>query len=207
MRALSLLLVLVACRASATGEARRTRDVPIGAGLSIAAGPMIVDLPAEQGYRFVAPNEIVIAATSEDIASSGGASVLPMRDAIATVLHSQGWRDVGDSADYDITVFEVARTGFRREERTEKISTATSGLRRCDQSRSGQPASSCTVDEPVTERTYSIGVPIVTRGTVVVIRRRDDGAQRLWQLEPGNDERGKAIVARDLLRLLAAQGR
>ena len=122
------------------------------------------------------------------------------------MFFANGWRLAPDSATYEFTVFTAARTEMRPETRTEQTttSTTTSGLPRCDESRGGaQPRCS---NNPVNSRTYVVHVPVTTRLIFHVVRRRADGAVRLWVHQAGNLPAADATVARDLLRLLLSRG-
>jgi len=159
----------------------------------------LIDLEGDRRFRWVAPESLVRGLTSEDIASVTSADVLRLRESVETVFFADGWRLVPDSAVYELTVFVAARTEMRAETRTEQTITPTTDLPRCDASRGGaQPR--CT-NNPVNSRTYVVQVPVTTRLVFHVVRRRADGAVRLWVNEAANLPAAEATVARDLLRL------
>ena len=202
---LGALLCAAGCagtsRAPRTGHPQASRLIPLGAGIALPAGPLLVSLPQDQYYRFVPPDSLVRGATSEDVASAGAMRTL--RASIDVVLRSQGWRESGDSAEYEFSVFQAARTARRTEEREELIvSSPTSGLPRCDQSRGGnQPRGS---NDPHRTRIVRVSVPYTVRRVIAVLRRRSDGAVRFWVQQDADAESTQATIARDLLRLLAS---
>jgi hypothetical protein len=188
-----------ASRAPLAGHPEATRLIPLGAGIALPAGPLLVSLPQDQAYRFVPPDSLVRGATSEDVASARRMGAL--RAGIDIVLQSQGWRESHDSAAFELALFVAARTLTRTEEREELVvSSPTSGLPRCDLSRLGnQPR--CTND-PQRTRLVRVSVPYTVTRVIAVMRRRSDGAVRFWIRQDADPESTQAIIARDLLRIL-----
>ncbi|MCE9602359.1 MAG: hypothetical protein K8S21_09165 [Gemmatimonadetes bacterium] len=165
---------------------------------------VLLGLEEDRRFRWVPPDSLLRGLTSDDVASVGSPTVLGLRESVETVVTANGWRLVPDSADYEIAIFTVARTELRRETRTEQAVTATTGLPRCDESK-GQRAGSTCSNNPVSSRSYEVGVPLTVRNVFHVVRRRADGAVRVWVNPDGNLPAVEATVARDLLRLFLSR--
>ncbi len=181
--------------------ARRAESrIPLGDGLALPAAQRILTLPSDQRYRFVPPDSLVGGTTTEDVRSASQTASL--RTAMSVVLHSRGWRESEDSADFDIAIFFSRRTQMRSEVREERVvSTEASHLPRCDASRGGnQPR--CTNEREPAVRRVSVSVPYTTTRMYHIIRRRSDGAVRFWAHTAVDMEQVKGIVARDLLETL-----
>ncbi len=200
--ALAAFCASAACAGSrsAGGAPGTTRVIPLGSDIGLPAGPRLRSLPADQRFRFVAPDSIVRGSTSEDAASVR--LVSDLRTGISVVLHSHGWRESSDSAEFDVAVFTSRRTMWRTEMREEQVpATSTSNLPRCDLSRMGnQPR--CTNEPPQRTRTVRVSVPYTISRTHGIVRRRADGAVRYWSFGETDLERVKATIARDLLAML-----
>jgi hypothetical protein len=177
--------------------------VNLPAGLKMSRALQLIDLDGDRRFRWVAPESLVRGLTSEDIASVASGGVLRLRESVQTLFFANGWRLTPDSAVYEYTVFTAARTEMRPETRTEQTTTSTSGLPRCDESRGGAQAR-CS-NNPVNSRTYVVHVPVTTRLVFHLVRRRADGAVRLWVNQAENLPAADATVARDLLRLLLSR--
>lgn len=193
----------VAAGARVVAPDLRGRDQSLGNGLTLPAAPRIFLLESPRTFRFVPPDVLVHGVTSEDIASADVTSAEELRAAVVTILNSEEWTEVGaqDSAEYDIAVFFTARTEQVSETRSEPVSTATSSLPRCDESRGQRPGATCT-NTPVRERTYRTSRAQTVRNVYHVIRRNDDGALKWWRHSTNQLDRVEALVARDLLRML-----
>jgi len=199
------VFAFVACRAPAGGfeTPRPERAARLAAGLTMTPALVLLELAPDAQFRWAAPESLVNGLTSEDIASVNSTEVLDLRESVRTVVLASGWRLVPDSAQYEIAVFTVARTGMRREGRTESFQNPDSNLPLCDTSRgSNQPR--CRNGPAQTTRTVYVSVPYTERHVFHVVRRVSDGATRVWT-HPVIDLRAvDAGVARDLLRLFAS---
>ncbi len=206
MVALGVALTLAGCHHGAAADrdaASRRREVRLPSGISIAPALAIVALEPDRRYRWVAPDSLVKGLTSEDAGSVRSRTALDLRRSVETVVGASGWRISSDSADYDLAVFVVSRTEMVRETRTERTTTATTGLPRCSESTGQRPGATCSND-PVNSRTYEVNVPTIVRRVFHVVRRRSDGATRVWVNPVADLPAVDATVARDLLRLLTA---
>lgn len=204
---LALLLAVAGCAGSsgATVQASpRVREARLPSGLTMAPALAIIELEEDRRFRWADPDSLVRGLTSEDAASVHSRVVLDLRESVRTVLLANGWRLVPDSADYDVAVFTVARTEMQRETRTEQTTTATSSLPRCNESTGQRPGASCT-NEPVRTRSYQVNVPVTVRRVYHVVRRREDGATRVWVHGTTDLAAVDASVARDLLRLFTSR--
>lgn len=201
---LAALLAGAACASARGAPPNPTegtlRQIPLGLGMVLPAGPQILTLPVDQRYRFVSPASIVRGVTTEDLTSVG--QVGDLRAAVGVVLHSRGWRESADSAEFDIAIFIGRRTEMRPEVREERIvSTTANQLPRCEQSRTGS-SPRCTTERDPTVRRVNVMVPHTVSRVYHVVRRRDDGAVRYWSHAVTDLEAVKGAVARDLLRTL-----
>lgn len=168
------LLCAPACaRTSATaaaGGAPAGRTMSVGAGITLPSGPVLRALPPGQRYRFVPPDSIASGLAADDVASMDEPTLVEWRDALARVLADGGWVASADSAAYDVTIFSVSRLGMRRESRVRLTANVTS----CGDVPTTQ-LQLCTDDPLQTTEEWS-----TSHATYHVIRRRSDGAVRVW---------------------------
>ncbi len=187
------------CRAAAMPGAPESRRAPqpvrLPSGLTMSPALAILDLEQNARYRWATPDSLVRGLTTEDAESVTSPRVLALSEPVGTVLRANGWRAVPDSAAYELAMFTVARTVMRREERTEYFQNPDSRLPRCDASL-GSKQPRCTTAAPPTTRSVLVNVPQTERWVFLILRRRSDGATRVWV----NSE----TVARDLMRLFTA---
>lgn len=206
LAAFGLALTLGGCHQQATvvrQPASAGRELQLPSGITMAPARRIVALEEDRRYRWVEPDSLVSGLTSEDAASVRSRTVFDLRQTVETVIAANGWRPSPDSAEYDLAVFVVSRTEMVREARTEQTTTATTGLPRCDASTARRPGERCS-NAPVNSRIYYVNVPTVVRRVFHVVRRRSDGATRVWVNPASNLPAVDAVVARDLLRLFTA---
>lgn len=202
-RAIAVALVLGGC-ASARGSGLSTGRIPIGNDLAVLGTTRILTLPDDQRFRFVPADSLVAGVTSEDAASVDLPAVANLREGFAIVLRSHGWVASDESPDFDIAIFMVRRTHMVTRTREERVPLANP-LPRCDLSRGGnQPR--CSDQRQETTRTVRYSEPVTSTRTIHVIRRRSDGAVRIWGADGFPSEQQKAMVARDLLRHLFTDG-
>lgn len=184
---LLLSLVAVASCASASGRIAENPDpvavlsqsvVPLGDGISLPVGPTLRELPKNQRYRFVSPDSIALGVTPEDIASVNEPRVAVLRNRFSTVFRNAQWTASTDSAQYDVTIFTTTRSKTRHLPREPLVTDLRTEPPNCDITPSPEPPP-C-VKEPIIVTRYEAAAI----HTVTIIRRRADGATRVWR-EPG----------------------
>lgn len=171
------------------------RTITIGDGMSMRVGPVLTALPPDQRYRFVPPDSLALGVDADGASSIEEPRLAELRKVFATVMESGRWVESADSAQFDVTIFSTARMTMRRGQRIMREQPncgqyATTGLQWC-------------IDEPA-EYVESWGTEY---HTIHIIRRRSDGAARIWRrygagrVSPGAVRTG---VSADLLEMLRA---
>lgn len=198
--AFALLLIPIVCagscaRASALPVADGVpfeRIITIGHGIMMRSGPRLRALPPDQRYRFVPP-ESLASGLSADVLASWEPELALRREAFSAAIGSGGWVESTDSVQFDVTVFTTERTTERRERHApEPI----------------MPGTEC--GAPSTQLQQCGEFPSAYRrqwdtayDTYHVLRRRSDGATRVWR-RPGIPDGSDGSMAADLRDMLRA---
>lgn len=189
--ALAFLLVPIVCvascaRATALQGANGVLDqriLELGGGISVDSGLRLTALPPDQRYRFVSPEELARGVGSSEESSFWEPQFAEWRKEFSAVMGSGRWVESADSAHFDVTVFRTGHMKMQRVDRPQLTHTAVSF---CQFALQPVPC----MDDPTlfTEEWF------VEYRAFYIIRRRADGAVRVW----GNRQR----VAPDLLDML-----
>lgn len=199
--AFAFLLIPLVCAASCAlasappvaDGVRHLRILKVGAGISVRAGRVLTSLPPGQRYRFVPPDSLAIGLASDDEASFGEPLMEEWRKTFSTVVGNGRWVESADSAQFDVTMFTTERTSMRREPRPQLAVNVTP----C-----GAPSTQlqlCTdnaIDYAEQWSTLSY--------TVHILRRRSDGAVRIWRHGGIRAASLRSEVAQDLREMLRA---
>lgn len=210
--ALLMLVAVGACRAAVApppapapaGTVIDARPQKLGFGLTLAATPRIVDLAGDATFRWVPPDSLVGGLTSEDRRAAGGALAADFRGTVETVLRSRRWSPGGDTATYDLTLFEAARFRTVTEARSETIDRTARQQRECDATRRRSATAGC---PPPVVRTTTTTNQVNESVVVFVLRRRADAATRALLVRSSPREVAEAVIARDLIALFDAGDR
>lgn len=184
----------------ASGAVPFSHVVQIGDGIRVPTTATLTTLPPGQRYRFVSPDSLVLGLSLEDIESAELPHNVGMRSVLAAAVAEGRWVASADSAAYDLTVFSALRTKTRWEA-NELLVTPHSVV-----------APPCNID--VTPASQCFEAPIVQKErssvegyTVYVLRRRADGATRVWRLDGIAEPSPGSKVAKDLRVMLRAKSR
>lgn len=183
---LVFLLLPVVCAAGCArpGTVQGTDRVPLqraialGDDITVPAGPALTALPSDARYRFVPPDQLARGVGADDIASTEEAPAEALRKEFAATVSGAQWVEAADAAEYDVTIFTTARLKTRRETREQLVANVSTPVARCDVTYRPQ-TSQCTDDAIVYTE-----VANTEYHTIHIIRRRSDGAVRVWRL-PG----------------------
>lgn len=173
-RLVALLLVPIVltqscARAGAAGTASRPIIVKAVNRISLRPGPALTSLQADQRFRFVPPDSLTIGLATADADSFYGPEVQDLRLTFASVMERGRWRESRDSAQFDVTIFTTARVTMRRE-RSGNVAASTAAC-----SATPTQAQRCTDDAALYTEVFTTEF-----STVHIIRRRSDGAVRVW---------------------------
>lgn len=161
-----------------SGGVPRQGAVQLGEGVSVPVGPTLRELPKNQRYRFVSPDSIALGVTPEDIASANEPRVAVLRDRFSTVFRNSQWTASTDSAQYDVTIFTTTRSKTRHLPREPLVTDQRTEPPNCDLPPAPEPLP-CVKNPIIVTRYEAAAIH-----TVTIIRRRADGATRVWR-EPG----------------------
>jgi hypothetical protein len=169
------------------------RIITLGPGIMMRSGPQLRGLPPDQRYRFVAP-ESLASGVSADVLASWESKLALLRQAFSTAIGSGRWVESTDSVQFDVTIFTTERTTLRPERHAPPpVMPGTE----C-----GAPSAQlqqCTEFPSASTRQWDTAYD-----TYHVLRRRSDGAIRVWR-RPGIPElSGSSTVAADLHDMLRA---
>ena len=145
------------------------KTIDLGGGISVDSGPMLTALPPNQRYRFVLPEELANGVGSLEESSFQEPPLAQWRKEFASIVGSGRWVQSTDSAQFDVTVFRTGRMVTQRVDRPQLAANAPSN---CQYALQPVPC----MDEPTlfTEESR------VDYRAVYLIRRRADGAVRVW---------------------------
>lgn len=190
---IAFLLIPIVC-ASSCARGRALRDANditaprlsmVGTRLAMRSGPELRGLPPDQRFRFISPDSLVTGVAAADKASIEEPYVAELRKTFATVMGNGRWVESDDSAQFDVTIFTTSRTKMQPASRTrleQELST-------CGDRSTGPVLIWC----PDASLHYTESwLTVVT--TFHIIRRRSDGAVRVW--------RGSSRVDAELLEML-----
>ncbi len=207
-RLLVPLFTLVSCSratvrtvdAPAAGAVPFSHVQQLGDGIRVPTTATLTALPAGQRYRFVSPDSLALGLSLEDIESAEEPHNIGMRAVLASALATGQWAESADSAAYDLAVFNTVRTKSRWDPENLLV---INHLR---------PVPPCNLEVMSMEQCFE--VPIVQNDrtsvegyTVYVLRRRSDGATRIWRLEGIAEPSPSSRVAKDLRIMLRAASR
>lgn len=204
MRASRLfLLIPILCAVSCARASRlqgedgvsSERVIKLDDLMSMRVGPVLTALPPDQRYRFVSPDSLATGISAADASSIWEPRQAELRKVFSTVVASGRWVESDDSAQFDVTIFSTSRMTMRRAQRIMREQPncgqyATTALQWC-------------IDEPA-EYVEAWGTEYYT---FHIIRRRSDGAARIWRrhgagrVSPGAVRTG---VSAELLEMLRA---
>lgn len=199
--AFAFLLIPIVCaaacaRASALPVADGVpyqRIITIGHGIMMRSGPLLRTLPPDQRYRFIAP-ESLASGLSADVLASREPELASLRQAFSTAIGSGRWVESTDSVQFDVTIFTTERTTLRLERHAPQPVMP--------ETECGAPSTQlqqCTEFPSASTRQWDTAYD-----TYHVLRRRSDGAIRVWR-RPGIPELpGSSTVAADLHEMLRA---
>lgn len=191
--ALASLLIPIVCvascaRANAFQVANGVpgqRILKLSDGISVDSGPRLTALPPDQRYRFVSPDELARGVGAFEESSFWDPRLAEWRKEFSTVMGSGRWVESADSAQFDVTVFRTGRMEMRREGRPQLSPNA---VLFCEYALQPVP---CMDDPSLFTEEWNVEYRMF-----YIIRRRSDGAVRVW----GNDRRRVAADLRDMLR-------
>lgn len=198
----AVLLVLIVCaescaRASASPDAGGVpapRIIMVGDRLEVRAGPVLTALPPDQRYRFVPPESLAMDLAAADESSIEEPRIAALRRAFSAVMENGRWVETEDSVHFDVTIFTTSRTTMRREARPHLASNVPT----CGDHATTQ-LQWCTDDPLLYTENWS-----AEYRTFQVIRRRSDGALRVWRLDGFGPSSFDVRVAPQLLEMLRA---
>lgn len=176
--------------------------IPLACAAACARATALTALPPAQQYRFVPPESLTFGSGMDDDATRPGVSELRRRFS-AQVGEGQ-WVESGDSAQYDVAIFVKARQRPQRGSHWVTVAT-TSSVPRCDQiSLQTSTPEPCTTDPALTHIELEQESWSLEYETNQVIRRRSDGAVRLWRVRGVAGAGVRARLAKDVRRMLEA---
>lgn len=195
-----LLVPLVCGGACAHGATSRT----VADGIAPPGSAELRSLPQGQRYRFVSPEAFAGGLGTPDEVSYASSGPGDFPRAFAQVMRRARWVESADSAEYELTVFTTARPRARDGTREMRIETVSS-MRRCAiPATPTDDVGPCT-DVPSEQR---IDLPVEQwvseYETFHLIRRRSDGAVRVWRSGRRSAALERARITTDLRRMLAA---
>lgn len=131
---------------------------------------------------------------ADDASSTAEPELAEWRKAFSTVMGSGRWVESADSAQFDVTIFTRARMTMRREGRPQLVVNVT----RCGDVPTTQ-LQLCTDDAIDHTETWSTNYD-----PFHIIRRRSDGAMRVWRHHGVKAAAVRSRVAGDLRKMLRA---
>lgn len=167
------------------------RTLDLGGGISVDSGPRLTALPPDQRYRFVSPEELAKGVGSLEESSFEEPHFVQWRKEFASIVGAGRWVPSADSAHYDVTVFLTGRMTTQRVERPQLAAIAPAN---CQYALQAVPC----MDDP----TLFTEEARVDYRAFYIIRRRADGAVRVW-----GDRRRAAADLAEMFRAGAASPR
>jgi hypothetical protein len=179
MKRIALALVLIpivslaGCAHAVSLQTPRTvsqqKTIDLGGGIAVDSGPVLTALPPDQRYRFVLPEELAKGVGSLEESSFQEPPLAQWRKEFASIVGNGRWVQSADSAQFDVTVFRTGRMVTQRVDRPQLAASAPSN---CQYALQPVPC----MDDPTlfTEESR------VDYRAFYIIRRRADGAVRVW---------------------------
>lgn len=198
-----LLLPIVSAASCARASALPAADgVPfervltIGHGITLRSGPRLTALPPAQRYRFVSPDSLVAGLDAEVMAEREQELRL-RRQAFSADVGSARWVESADSVQFDVAIFTTKSTRLRRGSHAPapimpetECGAPSTQLQQC-----GEFPSAAAWRWDTQYETYH------------VLRRRSDGAVRVWRHGGTRVPSDRASVGADLREMFRAGAR
>lgn len=167
------------------------RIITIGHGIMMRSGPRLQALPPDQRYRFVPPESLASGLSADELAA-WEPELAVRRKAFAAAVGSGRWVESSDSVQFDVAIFMTEHTTERRERHAPspvmpgtECGAPSTQLQQC-----GEFPSASSRQWDTEYETYH------------VLRRRSDGALRVWRHRGSRVAADRATVAADLRDML-----
>lgn len=196
-----VVLIVLAASCARAGTFRSVDGVPferivtVGDGISVRTGPLLTTLAPDQRFRFVEPEVLAMGLGADDMESLEDEQIARWRTVISSALGNARWVESADSAQVDVAIFTTARLKMGHSPR---IRLAVNSTSTC-----GAPSTTlqlCT-DDPL-EYTEQWGTEY---STVYIVRRRSDGATRVWRRYGVEAASDRSAVVKEL-QLMVRRG-
>jgi hypothetical protein len=166
------LVIVVAAACATTGGRAASREF-VG-GTALAPGDAITALPDSGTYAWVDPSESILHATVVDDRRSEDPGMPGLREDVAIVLRSRGWRESSpDEADYRLTIARIHRPDPAQNPARNSGILPNAAMPRCTGAVGERREMNCTTRPDDVRSGDAMTIDRYGSWVVLVMRRRD----------------------------------